>query len=99
MRTAAQFPSGLLLMNGNLVKEKTSENLVNNASTRIAVLAPDDATAIETAFLAVLSRRPTAEERTHFIGRLDGAQNKERARRLEDIYWALINSTEFSWNH
>jgi hypothetical protein len=26
-------------------------------------------------------------------------QTLKRGQHLEDLYWALINSTEFSWNH
>ncbi len=93
------IPQRLLMMNGNLLKEKTKESLPFNASTRIAALAPDDATAVETAYLAVLTRRPTDTEMKHFAGRLDGAKKTERNRRMEDIFWTLLNSSEFSWNH
>ena len=45
-------------MNGELVREKTKDDLFN-ASRRIADLAPDDRKAVETAYLTVLTRRPT----------------------------------------
>jgi hypothetical protein len=47
----------------------------------------------------VLTRRPTAEESAHFVGRLAGTTGDDRKRRLGDLCWSLINSTEFSWNH
>jgi Protein of unknown function (DUF1549)/Protein of unknown function (DUF1553) len=94
------IPQRLLLMNGQLVKERTQGNpLLFTAPARIAALAPDDKTAVETAYLAVLTRRPTPEEAAHFEQRLAGAQRQERTQRLEDLYWTLVNSTEFSWNH
>jgi hypothetical protein len=89
----------LLMMNGELVKERTEENLVSNAATRIAMLAPDDKKAVEVAYLAVLTRRPSATELQHFSSQLSGVRGSERSRRLEDLYWVLLNSTEFSWNH
>ena len=92
------IPQRLLLMNGGLVHEKTKDALFN-AATRIGWLAPDDATAVRTAYLVVLTRLPTPAEAQHFEGRLGGAQGNERARRLEDLFWALLNSTEFAWNH
>jgi hypothetical protein len=92
------IPQRLLMMNGSLVKERTDQNIVLNASTRLALLAKDDVTAIETAFLAVLTRRPTPAERTHFESRFAGG-GRNRVQRLEDLYWTLLNSTEFSWNH
>jgi hypothetical protein len=55
--------------------------------------------AVETAFLAVLTRRPTPEEQSHFAWRLTKATGKERKERLTDLYWALLNTTESSWNH
>lgn len=93
------IPQRLLMLNGNLVQERTQPNPVMNASTRIARLAPNDDMAVETAYLAVLSRRPTPEERAYFAAALDNAQGDERDRRLEDLYWTLLNSSEFSWNH
>jgi hypothetical protein len=69
-----------------------------NASTRIGTLAPDDASAIETAYLAIFARRPTPEEAEFFIGKL-GAAGKQRGEAMADLYWTLMNSTEFSWNH
>ena len=86
-------------MNGQIVHDKTEENLLANAATRIASLAPDDATAIEVAMLAVLTRRPDDVEQALFSERLAGTMGSERARRLGDLVWTLVNSTEFSWNH
>ncbi|MEO2088484.1 MAG: DUF1549 domain-containing protein [Gemmataceae bacterium] len=91
------IPQRLLLMNGELVRERIKENPLN-ASSRIAWLAKDDPRAVEAAYLALLSRRPTAAEREHFEKLLSDPSVK-RTQRLEDLYWALVNSTEFSWNH
>ncbi len=103
------IPQRLLMLNGQQVQERTKENFLFNASTQIAALAPDDARAVEAAYLAVLSRRPTAEESAHFEAELasqtrpaaEGAEPDRRSRneRLEDLCWTLLNSTEFSWNH
>jgi hypothetical protein len=92
------IPQRLLLMNGQLVKDKTKQDLFN-AATRIGWLAPDDRVAVETAYLAVLTRRPTQKEAEHFQNRLSGSKGPERGGRMEDLYWTLINATEFSWNH
>ncbi len=93
------IPQRLLMMNGKLVRERTKENPVMNASTRIGFLAKDDPSAIEMAYMAILSRRPTPRESEHFETVLGGKKGKQRNRAMEDIYWALINSTEFTWNH
>lgn len=87
----------LLLMNGELSKERTTENPIMNASTRLAMLA-DDAAAIEASYLAVLTRRPTEEEKQLFLQTL-AERKTSRSNIFEDLYWVLLNSTEFSWNH
>lgn len=89
----------LLMMNGELVQEKTAPNPLMNASTHIARLSPDPDTAVETAYLAVLTRRPTPTEKQHFAARLSKTNGSEPEAVLEDLYWVLANSTEFSWNH
>lgn len=94
------IPQQLLLMNGRLVRDKIREPLLSGAAAQIHLLAPDDSAAVEAAWLAVLSRRPSPEEQAHFVARLAQAGGgRLRRAGIEDLYWALINSTEFSWNH
>jgi hypothetical protein len=93
------IPQRLLLMNGELVRERTKEDLVMNAATRIAVLASDASRAVEVAYLTVLTRRPSDEEWKHFTARIEPTRGNARVAALEDLCWTLINSTEFSWNH
>src|SRR5262249_36549261 len=62
---AGTIPQRLLLMNGQLVFNKTEESPLNVA-WRLSILAPDDASVIETAYLTVLTRRPTPEEASYF---------------------------------
>jgi hypothetical protein len=92
------IPQRLQVMNSTLVKERTREGWFN-AATRIGWLAPDDSKAVETAYLVVLTRRPTPEEAKYFQGRLAGTAAKERSRRMEDLFWVLLNSPEFDFNH
>jgi hypothetical protein len=91
------IPQRLLLMNGNLIHERIKQSLFN-ASSRIAALAPDNRLAVESAYLTVLTRRPTPDEAEYFEPFLGGRRDG-RGARLEDLYWALINASEFSWNH
>src|SRR5690606_2594421 len=87
----------LLMMNGKLTRERTSQNLLLNAASRIALLAPSDEKAIETAYLCILTRRPSEAERSHFLARFE--QQAARSQSVEDLYWVLLNGTEFSWSH
>jgi hypothetical protein len=93
------IPQRLLLMNGNLVRERTRPNPLTSASTRIATLTGDHQKQVEGAYLTVLTRRPTPRELEHFAPRLADATGNTRQQALEDLFWTLINSTEFSWNH
>ncbi len=96
---AGTIPQRLLMMNGKVVRDRTGQNPVLNAATRVGMLAPDDESAVETAFLTTLSRQPTEAELAHFSEQLKGTKGKQRSREMEDLCWALLNSTEFSWNH
>jgi hypothetical protein len=92
------IPQRLLLMNGQIVRERIKPDFFN-ASSRIAALAPDERKAVEAAFLAVLTRRPTSEEFAHFMKRVAGTVGDQRKEAVSDLYWSLLNTTEFSWNH
>jgi hypothetical protein len=92
------IPQRLLMMNGQLVHARTKDDFPN-ASSRIAKLSPNDPKAIEVAYLATLTRRPTSEEWEHFQKRLVQADGRTKAQALEDLYWTLLNSSEFAWNH
>jgi len=92
------IPQRLLLMNGELVEKRTKPEFWN-ASKRIADLAPTDAKAVELAYLAVLTRRPTPEEAAHFAPRLEGTSGDARAEVVADLFWTLLNAAESSWNH
>jgi hypothetical protein len=93
------IPQRLLMMNGKLVDERLGDNLFFNAATQIASVAPDDESAVEIAYLATLTRRPTAAESAHFVAQLEGTKKQQRMRAVQDMCWSLINSTEFAWNH
>ena len=97
-RAHGTIPQRLLMMNGDLVNGKAKEELLN-AATHLAWFAPDDRAAVETAYLMVLSRRPTVKESDYFAFKLAGSRGDERKRRLADLFWVLFNSSEMSWNH
>lgn len=52
---------------------------------------------VEELFLATLSRFPTAEEKEVSLKRLSSASAKQTG--ANDILWALLNTTEFIFNH
>jgi hypothetical protein len=69
-------------------------------SSRIGILSPDNKTAVEAAYLAIFVRKPSPEESAHFEGLLASAKSSNsRSSAMSDLYWTLLNATEFSWNH
>jgi hypothetical protein len=97
-RAHGTIPQRLLMMNGDLVDGKAKEELLN-ASAQIAMFAPDDGAAVDTAYLSVLTRRPTPTERDYFTAKLAATTGDERKKRIADLYWVLFNSTELAFNH
>jgi hypothetical protein len=93
------IPQQLLLLNGKAVREATKGVNPVNASWCVAALSPDDERAVEAAYLTVLSRLPTPDERRHFVARLAGNHGNKRHLAVEDLFWTLLNATEFAWNH
>lgn len=94
------IPQRLLLMNGELVSERSRpDGLRLNASSQIAAFAADDQAAVEVAYLTLLTRRPSPNELRVFSERLAGKTGDERMVELEDLVWVLMNGSEFYWNH
>jgi hypothetical protein len=54
---------------------------------------------IEELYLAALSRYPTDRELASLLATMNGAPAGERRAVLEDIYWAVLSSREFLFNH
>lgn len=56
----------------------------------------DDAGVVDGLFLATLSRLPTTAERDAVVASVAGADRKTA---FTDLFWALLNSKEFVFNH
>ena len=75
-----------------------TKRVAGEGSTRVANLlkaGKSDEEIIEDLFLASLSRRPTADE----IEVAKRVIAKDKKSGVENIQWALLNSTEFLVNH
>ena len=89
------IPQALLRMNGEFAKDLTEPNPFFSPGRILAVASTDDKK-IETVYLCCLSRRPSDEELNYFHEMF--AETKPEAA-VQDLFWILFNSPEFSWNH
>lgn len=90
----------LLMMNGQLTADATS--LESSQTLASIIHYPDFATAdrVDAIFLAVLTRLPDEDERAEFVAYVDsGGVSGSSDRALSDVFWVLLNSTEFRFNH
>jgi hypothetical protein len=90
----------LALMNGPLMANVTN---VESSDTLAAIAeAPylDTPGRIETLYLAALTRRPRPEELERLVPYVErGGSAGDRSKALADVFWALLNSPEFRFNH
>ncbi|MFT5303755.1 MAG: hypothetical protein ACI814_004575 [Mariniblastus sp.] len=87
----------LLMLNGKMIDERIESPL--NAPLHLAGLAPNAAKAVEVVYLSTLTRRPSPEEAAEMVPAIETKRGKERTAEVLDLYWTLINSAEFRWNH
>jgi hypothetical protein len=87
----------LMVMNGPFVREVTSSSRSTTVATVIDGKRPRPlAKRIEDLFLVTLSRSPRPQEMTRLLDYAAGGNDKQA---LRDIFWSLLNSTEFILNH
>jgi hypothetical protein len=90
----------LAMMNGDFVQNATS--LETSQTLRAIADFPlmSDADRLETLFLATLSRKPKAQEQAE-LGQYisSGGATGDARQSLTDVFWVLLNSSEFLLNH
>ncbi len=90
----------LALMNGGLVSEATSLDRSRTLTAVVEFPALGTGDRVEALFLAALGRRPGAKRLAALVAYVDaGGVTKDPAAALADVFWALLNSSEFLLNH
>lgn len=86
----------LAMMNGDFIRDAT--DLTESRTLRAVTEFPGMSAAekLETLFLSTVSRLPTANERERLMPLLTPDQ---QSKTMADVYWALLNSSEFLLNH
>ena len=86
------IPQALFLMNAPMIHNRTQAR-PGTVLGEILMTTPDNRAALNALYLRVLSRQPTPKEVDVCSAHLSRVGNRVEV--FEDIYWALINSTEF----
>jgi len=104
------IPQALLLMNGELIAKATSKEKGSFLRERVDAILNNKAraknleqTLLDDLYIAAVSRRPNQKERTT-AGQLlqitlAKSKDKDPIDAYQDIFWALLNSSEFVLNH
>jgi hypothetical protein len=84
----------LHLLNGNTVQDKIENGGLVRRMLKQNKSAEE---VIEELYVRCLSRKPTADELQKLGSYLEGAKKPEQV--LNDVFWSLLNSKEFVFNH
>jgi hypothetical protein len=87
----------LHLSNGSTLNDKLSSKA--GYLTQLLATEPSDEALLEDAWLRVLSRFPSDEERSAFLETLKDTAADEKRAVVEDLYWSLLTSREFLFRH
>src|SRR5262249_8253959 len=90
----------LMLMNGGFIEGQTTPDRSEILGAVVAVPGWDTKRRVETVFMTALAREPSPEEMervSSYVERGGAAGDKEKA--LGDVFWVLLNSPEFLFNH
>jgi hypothetical protein len=90
----------LMLMNGQLVADQTSLDRSEILAAVIDAPFLDSGKKVEALFLAAVTRPPTDDERERYASYIDrGGPSGDKKKAVADVFWVLLNSTEFLFNH
>jgi len=90
----------LTLMNGKFIGELTSVEKSESLSAVTHAPFMNTADKIEALYLVTISRPPSADELKKLTAYVDkGGPSGDPKKALADVFWALLNSSEFGFNH
>jgi hypothetical protein len=87
----------LHIANGDTLNLKLAQK--DNRLDALLASKQPDAKIIEEAYLLTLTREPAERELTKATQLLTNAKPEDRRTTLEDIFWSLMGSKEFLFNH
>ena len=85
----------LHINNGTTINDR----LKNEKSCVASSLEADNDAIVNEAFLRALSRRPTKREKDELVEVLATSTDVARRELIEDLYWGIMSTREFLFNH
>lgn len=86
----------LHLLSGETIHQKL---VAPSSAVEQALAEPDDARVVESLYLSALSRFPTPAERDALVAELRLVEPAQRRQAIEDLYWSVLTSREFLFQH
>jgi hypothetical protein len=87
----------LHLSNGGTINEKLAAK--GNRLDAMLAGGMTNEQIIEEAYLAALARFPSDAERAELVAAMGDASAADRRQIVEDLYWGILSSKEFLFNH
>ncbi len=87
----------LHIANGDTLNEKLKRK--GNRIDQLLAAGRPNADIIDEAYLASVSRHPTATEKARMVELLSEAGADSKRQVLEDIFWSLLSAQDFVFNH
>ncbi|GAA4429776.1 DUF1549 domain-containing protein [Bremerella cremea] len=92
--TSPTLSQALHMLNGSATQDKIARGKLVEGWVKEG-LTEDQI--IDKIFVRCLSRKPTSEEKEKLVAVMKEEENKQRG--FEDVFWAVLNSREFMFNH
>jgi hypothetical protein len=97
-RTAEPSVTQVLhIANGDTINQKLAAK-GNRLEKLLTDKTPPD-NLVEEAYLSSLARYPTEAEKEKIVKALDEAKDSDKRAAVEDMFWAILSSKEFLFNH
>jgi hypothetical protein len=93
-RLEPTLAQALHLLNGDTIEGKLGKSTVIPAMLKDGRKPPE---ILDDLFIRTLSRKPSEPEKKRLLPLLSANPTDRKA--YEDVLWALLNSTEFAFNH
>ncbi|MBI1249635.1 DUF1549 domain-containing protein [bacterium] len=92
--TSPTLSQALHMLNGSATQDKIARGKLVEGWVKEGL---SEEVIVDKIYIRALSRKPTAEEKEKLMAVLKEEENKQRG--LEDVFWAVLNSREFMFNH